>query len=86
MAKFTADSHWRDSARIPQFFMVDARAAFPFLLFLLDISFTTFLFAMFSLLFFSILEKFGFTVTVFFRWVKCFIAGPNKTSSPWWRD
>ena len=29
----TADAHWRDSARPAKFFFVDAKAAFPLLLF-----------------------------------------------------
>ena len=86
MERFTRDTHWRDSARHPRFFMIDARAAFPLLLFLMHIRLWTFLVAMIVIIFFAMLERFGFTLTVFFRWLRSFIAGPNKTSSPWWLD
>lgn len=86
MAGFTSDTHWRDSARQPRFFMVDARAAFPLVVFLLHISVWTFVMAMVAMLFFSMIERFGFSLTVFFRWSRSFIAGPYKMSSPWWKE
>ena len=70
---FSSSAHWRDSARNPRFFMVDARAAFPIFLFLMHISVW-------------ILEHFGFTVPVFLRWLRLFLAGPVKSSTPWWRN
>ncbi|NQY41755.1 MAG: phosphoesterase [Legionellales bacterium] len=86
MANFKEDTHWRDSARVPRFFVVDARAAFPLTLFILHISLWTFMIAAFFMIFFSTIERFGFTVQIFFRWFKSFLAGPHKTSSPWWKE
>lgn len=80
------DSHWRDSARQARFFFVDANAAFPILLTLLHIRLWTFLLTVGCMLFFAVLEKFKFTVPVFLRWLRYFIAGPVKLSRPWWRE
>ncbi|NBX84541.1 MAG: phosphoesterase [Gammaproteobacteria bacterium] len=84
MADFPPTAHWRDSARSPRFFMIDARASFSILLFLLHISATTGMFVVVSSAFFSILEHFGFSLPVFFRWVRVFLAGPIRISQPWW--
>jgi len=77
---------WRDSARDPRFFIVDANAAFPLVLFLLHIRLWTFLLAIASIIFFGILERFKFTVPIFFRWVRSTIAGPIRVARPTWRE
>jgi len=79
-------THWRDSARSARFFIVDAKAAFPLLLFLLHIRWWTFTIAVISIVFFGILEHYGFTVPVFLRTVRTFLAGPRKIAIPWWRQ
>jgi intracellular multiplication protein IcmT len=86
MARVPTDPHWRDSARLPRFFMIDARAAFPFLLFLLHIKLWSFLLAVITTLFFALLERYGFTVTVFLRWLRATLAGPRKVAIPWWKE
>ena len=83
---FSSTAHWRDSARSARFLMVDARAAFPIFLFLMHIRIWTGLLVLFSALFFGIIEHYGFTVPVFLRWVRSFLAGPIKLSQPWWRQ
>lgn len=82
---FSPSAHWRDSARSPRFFLVDARAAFPVFVFLMHIRLWTGLIVVVSAIFFGIIEHYGFTVPVFFRWLRLFFAGPVKTSTPWWR-
>lgn len=77
-------AHWRDSARRPKFFMVDAYATFPLLLFLLHIKWWTFFLAIAAVAFFATLERFGFTVPVFFRWLKVFLIGNIRSARPWW--
>lgn len=81
-----SDAHWRDSARQARFFLVDANAAFPILFMLLHIRLWTFLLALAFIGFFAVLERFKFTIPVFFRWLRTFIAGPVKTAKPWWRE
>lgn len=85
MAGFSATAHWRDSARSPRFFIVDARAAFPIFLFLMHIKMWTGILVIISMTFFWILERYGYTVPVFLRWLRTFAAGPVKLAQPWWR-
>lgn len=78
------DAHWRDSARYPRFFIIDARAAFPILFMLIHIRLWTFLLTVAITLFFAVLHRYGFTVTVFARWIRSSLAGPRKNAVPWW--
>ena len=82
---FSESSHWRDSARSARFFMVDARAAFPIFLFLMHIRIWTGMLVLVSAVFFAIIEHYGFTVPVFLRWVRTFLAGNIKSAQPWWK-
>lgn len=77
---------WRDSARNVRFFIIDYRATFPLLIFLLHIRLWTFIFAIIATVFFSMLERFGFTVSVFMRWLRAYVAGPRKIAQPWWKN
>lgn len=79
------DAHWRDSARTARFFWIDARAAFPLFLFLMHISFWTLGIALVATSFFSALEHYGFTVPVFLRLTRVWLAGKRKISHPWWK-
>lgn len=77
-------AHWRDSSRSVRFFIVDYRALFPLLILIFLPRLWTFAFAMVSIIFFMILERYGFTVTVFIRLIRGFFAGPYKVARPWW--
>jgi intracellular multiplication protein IcmT len=79
-----ANAHWRDSARSPKLFFMDAFAAFPLLFFILHIRWWTFFTAIGVIAFFVVLEKFGFTVPVFKRWLRVFLAGSHRNARPWW--
>ncbi|MBS0359397.1 MAG: IcmT/TraK family protein [Proteobacteria bacterium] len=78
-------THWRDSARNPRFFMIDFRAVFPVFLLLLHIRWWSFAVTVVAIFFFTMLERYGFTVVVFFRWLRAFLAGSRKVSAPWWK-
>lgn len=78
-------AHWRDSARTVRLWIVDFRACFPLLFFLLHIRLWTFLLAVIAIVFFAALERYGFTVSVFLRWFRSFLAGPRKIAQPWWK-
>lgn len=86
MARTPTEQHWRDSARTPRFFLIDARAAFPILLFLLHIRVWTFIVAILAMAFFGALERYGFTLVIFGRWVRTKLAGPRKMAVPWWKE
>jgi intracellular multiplication protein IcmT len=78
-------THWRDAARTPRFYFMDAYAAFPFLMFFLHIRLWTFLTALVCTAFFILLERFKFTPRVFARWLRSTLAGPLRVAKPWWR-
>jgi len=82
--KVNVAAHWRDSARPVKFFIWDGRAAFPVIIFFMHMSLWTFITAIVLIFFFSILNRFGFTPVVFFRWLRSMIAGPQKIAIPWW--
>lgn len=77
-------AHWRDSARNPRFFGIDASATFPLLLFLLHIRWWSFGVAVIATLFFALLERYGFKPAVFFRWLRNLIAGNRKAAKAWY--
>jgi intracellular multiplication protein IcmT len=85
MARLRVVSHWRDSGRMPRLFMIDARSAFPLLLFLMHIKLWSFILALIVTIFFAIIEHYGLSATVFFRSVRTVLAGKIKPSKPWWR-
>ncbi len=79
-----SNAHWRDSARNPRFFIMDYRAAFPLLALIFNPSWTMLYITVAFVIFFVALEYYGFTVPVFFRWLRSAMAGPRKESYPWW--
>jgi intracellular multiplication protein IcmT len=79
-------THWRDSARSAKFFIIDATAAFPLVFFCMHIKLWTFIVAVLTMIFFTVLRRFGFSITVFFRLLRGLFAGPRKFSIPWWKE
>lgn len=79
-------SHWRDSGRIPRFFGIDARSTFPLLLFLVHIKWWTFIVAVIATILFGLIERYGFSATVFLRMIRSLLAGRRKLVRPWWRE
>lgn len=77
-------AHWRDSSRSVRFFFVDYRALFPLLILIFVPRLWTFAVAVVGITFFMILERYGFTVTVFLRLTRGLFGGPFKISRPWW--
>lgn len=78
------EAHWRDSARQPRFFIIDAAAAFPILFALLHIRWWTMTIALIATIFFAILYRYGFTIHVFARWLRGVLGGKRKSAIPWW--
>ncbi len=73
-------AHWRDSARTPRFFFMDAYSAIPLVLFLLHIRLWTLALACLVCAFFMLLNRFGFSLPVFIRWLRSFVAGKERGS------
>lgn len=86
MAIKRLNAHWRDSGRLPRFFLIDARSAFPLLLFLLHIKLWTFIVALSATIFFGVIEYFGYSAVVFLRLLRAFFAGKRKANRRWWRE
>jgi intracellular multiplication protein IcmT len=80
------NASWRDSARNPRFFVIDAYAALPLILFLVHIKMWTFYIALATVIFFGVLERFKFTIPVFLRWARSFLAGKVRVARPAWRE
>lgn len=79
-------AHWRDTARRVKFFVWDGNAVFPMLIFLVHMRLWTFILAIVAMVFFTILNRYGFSPRVFMRWIRCRIAGPRKFVTPWWAN
>lgn len=86
MPQPTSNAHWRDSARTARFFFIDAKAAFPLFLFLIHIQLWSFILAFIFMVFFTVLNRFGYSVDVFFRIFRSMLAGPRKVAIPWWSN
>lgn len=82
--KVNTEAHWRDTARSIKFFFLDGKAVFPLVLVLMYWRLWTVIVAVLSTIFFTILNRYGFTPIVFFRWLRSVIAGKRKISIPWW--
>lgn len=81
---FSPEAHWRDSARPIKFFIFDGSAAFPVVIMIMHISWWTLGISVFLMIFFSMLNRVGFTPLVFGRWLRSILAGPRKLAVPWW--
>ena len=79
-----AEAHWRDSARSVRFFIWDGKAVFPMLIFIVHIRLWTFVVAIATMMFFTILNRYGFSPIVFLRWIRSSLAGRRKIAIPWW--
>lgn len=81
-----AGAAWRDSARYPRFFFIDANAALPLVLFLVHIKLWTFMLALAAMAFFGVLERFNFTLPIFMRWLRSTLAGRVRVARAEWRE
>jgi len=81
-----AQGYWRDSARRTRFFGIDGQAAFPMLVFLLHIRLWTFTIAAIATIFFTVLERYGFSIDIFWRWFRNFLGGNRKAARGWWES
>lgn len=78
------NASWRDTARPPRLAVINANAIFPILLWLLHIQWWTFVFAASTIIFLTAIEWYGFSLPVFGRYIRAFIAGKRKQATPWW--
>ena len=74
--------YWRDSQRSTRFFIFDARAVFPIVLFLFHAKLWTFTFAIAVMIFFWLLERKGLNFTTALRVMRTFLIGQNRPRAP----
>lgn len=78
-------AHWRDSARAPRFFIIDANIIWPMFIFLFAMSMRTTILLIVSALFLLALERTNFTIIKFIRYVYVFIGGQMRYRQGWWQ-
>lgn len=76
--------NWQDTGRETKFWIMNSSTSFPLLLFLVNISWTTFFIVIATMIVFFILDYYGFKPMVFLRYVRTVLAGPYKSCRPWW--
>jgi intracellular multiplication protein IcmT len=78
--------YWRDASRPVKFFMLDAQAIYPFVVWMFFPSVWLLEVAGVVAIFFSILSKYGISLVVFLRITRTLVAGPRKSAIPWWSN
>jgi intracellular multiplication protein IcmT len=76
---------WRFTSSPVRFFIVDARALVPLLLFILHIQWWTFYVAIVGVVLFGALEWAGLTAPVAWRTCRRLIVGPVRPCVPAWK-
>lgn len=83
MARIQNEPHWRDSARSVRFFIWNGELVFPIIIPLMyPRSYWTWGVAFFAIVFFSVLNRYGFSPMVFLRWLRSSVAGKRKLVNP----
>jgi len=78
MAKRDVSTHWRDSSRIPRFFIIDARAALGIVVFLFHPRWWSLCLAAVIVVILAVLNYYKITLPAAFRLMRGFISGSNK--------
>lgn len=76
--------NWQDSGRETKLWIMNSTTSFPVLLFLVNISWTTFFIVISTMAVFFVLDYYGFKPKVFFRYARSFLAGGLKSARPWY--
>ena len=81
---FMDGGNWQDTGRETKLWIFNGTTSFPILLFLINISWTTFMIVVVTMLFFGILGYYGFKVSVALRFLRSKVSGGYKESRPGW--
>jgi intracellular multiplication protein IcmT len=76
---------WRNTAQPVRVFMLDARALFPLLCFVVYWSWFTFYVAVIGVLFFSLISFLGMTLPSMWRLMRRLLVGNTRTAVPAWK-
>ncbi len=80
-----SSAHWRDSARRPKFFMVDAAIIWPLALFLFDIGTRTAILLGLSFVTLVLMDRLNFTLKKVYRYFFVLMVGPIRYRKGWWQ-
>ena len=78
--------HWRDASRPVKFIFWDAEAAFPLVFWLFFPHVWVLEVIAVTLVFFTIIAKYGINIRVFLRMARSAAAGQRKVAVPWWTE
>ena len=84
--QLNTNAHWRDSSRSVRFFFWDGQVVFPLVFFLFYMRISTLIVVLVSIVFFTVLNRFGFSPLVFLRVLRGWAAGSRKIAVPWWQQ
>lgn len=76
--------NWQDTGRETKLWVMNSTTSFPVLLFLVNISWTTFFVVLGTMAVFFVLDYYGFKPKVFLRYVRSTLAGGLKSARPWY--
>jgi intracellular multiplication protein IcmT len=76
---------WRATAFPVKLAVIDARACFPALLFVLHWSWMTLYIAIIGIVFFSTISFFGLTLPAITRMTRCWLVGSLRSGVPPWK-
>lgn len=79
--------NWRETARTPRFFFLDARTLVPIFIFLMHMRLWTLAVAVISIALFTVLERLGYDLNVLFRVVRTRMIDKHRpiNSANMWR-
>ncbi|MGB4102280.1 MAG: IcmT/TraK family protein [Alphaproteobacteria bacterium] len=72
------EDHWRNSQRVPRFFIFDARAFIALMLFMVHIALWTFALSIIAIFAFWTFERFGLTFEAALRAIRSWILGRDR--------
>lgn len=72
------DDHWRNSQRVPRFFVFDARVFFALLVFMVHIALWTLALGVIAIFAFWMFERFGLTFESALRAIRSWILGQDR--------
>ncbi len=72
------EDHWRNSQRVPRFFIFDARVFFALMLFMVHIALWTLALGLIAIFVFWTFERFGLTFESALRAIRAWILGRER--------
>lgn len=84
MQQVNPNAAWRDVARPTKIGFMTTHIVYPMMLWLLYMRYWTLGVVLITGLFFTILDYYRITATIFFRLIRSMLAGPRRTRRLWW--